>query len=121
MRIALVAEDYYPQLGGVPEHVHNQALQLLEWGHAVTVVTSRMAGAGPDPEFVQRVGTSRVIYANGGVARITTGWRLGRPRRTGVRHRRFDVVHVPGARNPVFAILGPHAPNRPGLPHLRTF
>ena len=28
MRIALVAEDYYPQLGGVPEHVHNLALQL---------------------------------------------------------------------------------------------
>jgi len=57
----------------VPEHVHNQALQLLAWGHAVTVVTSRMAGAGPDPEFVRCVGTSRVIYANGGVARITTG------------------------------------------------
>src|SRR5258708_16837819 len=66
MRIALVAEDYYPQLGGVPEHVHNQALQLLDWGHDVTVVTSQMAGAGPDPEHVQRVGTSRVIYANGG-------------------------------------------------------
>ena len=24
LRIALVAEDYYPQLGGVPEHVHNE-------------------------------------------------------------------------------------------------
>src|SRR5205814_10289085 len=32
MRIALVAEDYYPQLGGVPEHVHNLALQLNSWG-----------------------------------------------------------------------------------------
>ena len=28
MRIALIAEDYYPQLGGVPEHVHHLALQL---------------------------------------------------------------------------------------------
>ena len=25
LRIALVAEDYYPQLGGVPEHVHECA------------------------------------------------------------------------------------------------
>lgn len=32
MRVALVAEDYYPQLGGVPEHVHNLALQLNAWG-----------------------------------------------------------------------------------------
>jgi len=121
MRIALVAEDYYPQLGGVPEHVHNQALQLLEWGHAVTVVTSKMAGAGPDPEFVRRVGTSRVIYANGGVARITTGWRLGRQLETVFREGRFDVVHVHGGLNPVFGILAPQAAIRLGIPVVATF
>jgi len=55
MRIALVAEDYYPQLGGVPEHVHNLALQLNRWGHPTTVVTSYM-GDYPDAEFVRRVG-----------------------------------------------------------------
>jgi hypothetical protein len=33
-------------------------------------------GAYRDPDFVRRVGTSRVIYSNGGVARVTTGWRL---------------------------------------------
>src|SRR5439155_9128762 len=73
MRIALVAEDYYPQFGGVPEHVHNLALQLNSWGHTATVVTSHM-GAYPDAAFVRRVGTSRMIYSNGGVSRITTGW-----------------------------------------------
>src|SRR2546422_2993901 len=77
MRIALVAEDYYPQLGGVPEHVHNLALQLNSWGHPTTVVTSNM-GDYPDAPFVRRVGTSRVIYSNGGVSRVTTGWRLRR-------------------------------------------
>src|SRR2546425_8343464 len=77
MRIALVAEDYYPQLGGVPEHVHNLALQFNAWGHTAHVVTSRM-GNYPDADFVRRVGTSRVIYANGGVSRVTTGWRLRR-------------------------------------------
>ena len=72
MRVALVAEDYYPQLGGVPEHVHNLALQLNGWGHPTRVVTSHM-GPSRDAEFVRRVGTSRVIYANGGVSRVTTG------------------------------------------------
>src|SRR2546427_437813 len=51
MRIALVAEDYYPQLGGVPEHVHNLALQLNAWGHTAAVVTSHM-GDYPDAAFV---------------------------------------------------------------------
>lgn len=121
MRIALVAEDYYPQLGGVPEHVHNQALQLLAWGHEVTVVTSKMAGAGPDPAFVRRVGTSRVIYANGGVARITTGWRLGRQLEAVFREGRFDVVHVHGGLNPVFGILAPQAAIRLDIPVVATF
>jgi phosphatidylinositol alpha-mannosyltransferase len=121
MRIALVAEDYYPQLGGVPEHVHNQALQLLESGHAVTVVTSKMAGAGPDPDFVRRVGTSRVIYANGGVARITTGWRLGRQLERVFDAGQFDVIHVHGGLNPVFGILAPQAAIRLGIPVVATF
>ena len=121
MRIALVAEDYYPQLGGVPEHVHNQALQLLAWGHAVTVVTSKMAGAGPDPDFVRRVGTSRVIYANGGVARITTGWRLGRQLERVFDAGQFDVIHVHGGLNPVFGILAPQAAIRLGIPVVATF
>ncbi len=76
MRIALIAEDYYPQLGGVPEHVHNLALQLIAWGHHVHVITARMRDAQSDAPFVRRVGTSLVIYSSGGVARITVGWRL---------------------------------------------
>ena len=121
MRIALVAEDYYPQLGGVQEHVHNQALQLLEWGHDVTVVTSKMAGAGRDPAFVRRVGTSHAIYANGGVARITTGWRLGRQLENVFREERCDVVHVHGGLSPVFGILAPQAAIRLGIPVVATF
>ena len=61
LRIALVAEDYYPQLGGVPEHVHHLARELDALGHSATIVTSHMRGAGPDPSFVRRVGTSVVI------------------------------------------------------------
>src|SRR5436305_15230996 len=102
MRIALVAEDYYPQLGGVPEHVHNLALQLNAWGHAATVVTSHM-GDHRDAPFVRRVGTSRVIYANGGVSRITTGWRLRRRLEQLFRAGRYDLVDFHGRLAPPVA------------------
>jgi phosphatidyl-myo-inositol alpha-mannosyltransferase len=120
MRIALVAEDYYPQLGGVPEHVHNLALQFNRWGHPTTVVTSDM-GPFADAEFVSRVGKSRVIYANGGVSRITTGWRLQRRLEAVFREGRFDVVHVHGGLAPTLGLVAPWAAWRVGIPVVATF
>ena len=120
MRIALVAEDYYPQLGGVPEHVHNLALQLNSWGHPTTVVTSYM-GDYPDAEFVRRVGTSRVIYSNGGVSRVTTGWRLRRRLEEVFRSGRYDIVHVHGGLAPTLGLAAPFAAWRAGIPVVATF
>lgn len=120
MRIALVAEDYYPQLGGVPEHVHNLALQLNAWGHPTTVVTSYM-GDYPDAEFVRRVGKSRVIYANGGVSRVTTGWRLRRQLEQLFREGDYDIVHVHGGLAPVLGLAAPFAAWRAGIPVVATF
>ena len=120
MRIALVAEDYYPQLGGVPEHVHNLALQLNSWGHPTTVVTSYM-GDYPDAPFVRRVGTSRVIYSNGGVSRVTTGWRLRRRLEAVFRAGRYDIVHVHGGLAPTLGLAAPFAAWRAGIPVVATF
>lgn len=121
MRIALVAEDYYPQLGGVPEHVHNLALQLISWGHHVHVITARMREAHDDAPFVKRVGTSLVIYSNGGVARITVGWRLQRQLEELFRAERYDVVHVHGGLAPTFGVVAPLAAGRAGIPVVATF
>jgi len=121
MRIALVAEDYYPQLGGVPEHVHHLAVNLIGRGHRVTVVTSRMRGAGQDPPFVRRVGTSIVIYANGGVSRITAGWRLTHHLTEIFRAGRFDLVHIHGGIAPTFGLVAPVAAWRLGIPVVATF
>ncbi len=121
MRIALVAEDYYPQLGGVPEHVHHLALQLISWGHAVTVISSRMRGAHRDAPFVRRVGTSVVIYANGGVSRITVGWRLRHRLEQLLRDGRYDVVHVQGGLAPTFGAVVPLVARRLGIPLVATF
>ena len=109
LRVALVAEDYYPQLGGVPEHVHHLARELDSLGHATTIVTSKMRGAGRgepvEHSDVRRIGTSLVIYANGGVARITVGWRLTARFEELFRKERFDVVHVHGGLNPTLGIV----------------
>lgn len=121
MRIALVAEDYYPQLGGVPEHVHHLAQQFASWGHTATVFTSRMRGDHQDAPFVHRVGRSWVIYANGGVSRVTTGWRLERRLEDLFRAGQYDVVHVHGGLAPTFGLLAPRAAQRAGLPVVATF
>jgi phosphatidylinositol alpha-mannosyltransferase len=120
MRIAIVAEDYYPQLGGVPEHVHNLALQLNSWGHSARVISSNMGGY-PDAAFVRRVGTSRVIYSNGGVSRITTGWGIRRELEALFREGRYDIVHVHGGLAPTFGLAAPIAAGRVGIPVVATF
>ncbi len=119
MRIALIAEDYYPQLGGVPEHVHNLARQFRAQGHDVRIVTSHMRGTHDDDEFVQRLGTSMVIYANGGVARVTVGRRL--QQRLEALLAGVDVVHVHGGLAPTFGLIGPLAARRLGIPVVATF
>jgi len=124
LRIALVAEDYYPQLGGVPEHVHNLARELDMLGHHATIVTSRMRMHGTvdaPPPRVRRVGTSVVIYANGGVARVSVGWRLTTQLEQLFRNERFDLVHVHGGLNPTFGIVAPRAAWRAGIPVVATF
>ena len=121
MRIALVAEDYYPQLGGVPEHVHHMAVELNRRGHIATVITSHMRGVRDDPPFVQRVGTSVVIYANGGVSRVTAGWRLVGRLTELFRDGRFDIIHVHGGLAPTFGLAAPLAAWKAGIPLVATF
>ncbi len=120
MRVALGPEDYCPTPGGGPQTVHKPALPLNSWGHTAHVVTSRM-GDYPDADFVRRVGTSRVIYANGGVSRVTTGWRLRRRLEAVFRAGRYDIVHVHGGLAPTLGLAAPFAAWRAGIPVVATF
>src|SRR5690349_19270506 len=120
-RIALVTEFYYPHLGGVTEHVHHLALELIRLGHHVQVITSRMEPPHADEPFVRRVGTSRVIFSNGSFARVSTGWSLGRQVQDLLREGRFDVVHVHGGLAPTLGLLAPAAADRLGIPVVATF
>ena len=74
MRIAIVSDYYYPQLGGITEHVHGQATELTRRGHDVTLVTSRLTvrpstaidEALPPRTFeLARIARAWPFYANG--------------------------------------------------------
>lgn len=121
MRIALVTEFYYPHLGGVTEHVHHLARELRRRGHDVTIITSNMRGQTADPPGVRRIGTSRVIYANGAFARITTGWRLSRRIEAVLREVGADLVHVQDGLAPVLGPVAAGAAHRIDVPVVATF
>src|SRR5207344_1919873 len=42
VRVCIATDYYYPQLGGITEHVHGQALGLAARGHEVTILTGRL-------------------------------------------------------------------------------
>ncbi|HRI54768.1 MAG TPA: glycosyltransferase family 4 protein [Pseudomonadota bacterium] len=132
LRVALVSDYYYPDLGGMPEHVHHLALELARRGHAVTVITTAFAtaseapaaasppaGAAPAsgasgrgesaaalPFEVARLGrASGAIIANGSVSRAAVGLGLGAAMRRLLRERGFDVIHVHAPIFPTLALL----------------
>lgn len=113
LRVALVTEFYYPALGGVAEHVHGLATELVRRGHAVTLVTggrrdARAALAAPPTPAayeVVRVGTSRPVLANGSTGWLTSGLGLVRRLREVFDTRRVDLVHVHPAHQPVLPWL----------------
>jgi phosphatidylinositol alpha-mannosyltransferase len=121
MRIALIAEDYYPQLGGIPEHVHAVAQEYRALGHEVTIIASHMRGNHQDPAYVRRLGTSIVFYFNGGVSRTTAGWRLTERLANLLRELRTEIVHVHAGLTPTWGIVGHDAADRVGIPFVATF
>jgi phosphatidyl-myo-inositol alpha-mannosyltransferase len=120
MRIALVTEFYYPHMGGVTEHVHNLALEFRRRGHHVVVITANMDGQGPDPDWVRRVGTSRVVLSNGSYARVTTGWAITRKIANILTRERIEVVHSQDVLAPMLGLKAASAAWRLGLPIVAT-
>jgi len=127
LRVALVSEYYYPDLGGMPEHVHHLARELARRGHAVTVITTAFAAAPEEPaapprlaegdpargesaaalpfEVVRLGRASGEIIANGSVSRAAVGLGLGAAMRRLLRERGFDIIHVHAPIFPTLALL----------------
>ena len=103
MRIAIVTDYYYPQLGGITEQVHGQATELTRRGHQVTVITPRIAvtprtvdGSNlPARDFeVVRVGTAWPAYGNGAETLLSLDPRIPLRLRRLLAPGRFDLVHI---------------------------
>jgi phosphatidylinositol alpha-mannosyltransferase len=117
MRIGIVCEHYYPQLGGITEHVYGQATELARRGHDVTVITPRLLGAaqavddGPPREEhfeVAHVGTAIPFYINASEAVLELGPLLIHDVGRFFRRRPFDVLHVHnpfGVVMPIVAVM----------------
>ena len=129
VRIGIVSDYYYPQLGGITEHVHGQASELARRGHDVTVLTPRLAVTPstvdghdlPARNFdVVRVGRAFPFYANGAETLLTLSPSLPLALDRLYRRHRFDVVHVHnpfGAMLPYTAIVRSRAPATVGTFH----
>jgi phosphatidyl-myo-inositol alpha-mannosyltransferase len=118
MRICIATDYYYPQLGGITEHVHGQATSLAARGHEVTILTGRLLHAPPttdrDERVVERAGVEIVrmgvampLYGNGSQTLHTVIPSGRRGLRRFFATRAFDVVHVHAPYNPSSFMLVP--------------
>jgi len=95
LNIAIVTHAYYPQYGGVTEHVHHTALELRKRGHKVTIITCGHRNADcRDNDDVVRVGSNLLIKYNKAYVNLTIGWNIYGKMRRLLRDGRYDIVHV---------------------------
>ena len=118
MRVCILTDYFYPQLGGITEHVHGQAVNLAARGHDVTIVTGRLPHApraadrhdrviaSDDVELVH-MGVALPLYGNGSQTLHTVLPLGARQLRRFFTARQFDVVHIHAPYNPSFFMLAP--------------
>ena len=121
LRIAIVSDYYYPQLGGITEQVHGQATELTRRGHEVTVIVPRLLvvprTVDPEPPPVifeiQHIGVAYPSYVNGSETLQTLSPRIPFALDRLFGERSFDVLHVHnpfGVMLPMSAIMRSRAP-----------
>lgn len=105
MRIAVVTQPYYPQNGGVSEHVHHTAIELRRLGHEVDVVTSRFSTHRESVEGVVRIGRNVLLPHLGALANVNAGLSLSRDMDRIFRRSEYDVVHVHEPLSPTLPLV----------------
>lgn len=112
LRICMVSDNYYPAIGGIPDHIYHLSEELRRRGHLVKVLTSSHGGktmeavdGTPDEEHVFRVGRALLVPTNRSFARIPTAWRPTHQVQRYFENGRFDVVHIHGSLGPSLPIV----------------
>jgi phosphatidyl-myo-inositol alpha-mannosyltransferase len=101
LRVGIIAESYFPSLGGIQEHVRNLRNLLERRGMNVTILTGHTAGSsGPVPEDAERgvirVGRARTLRSGGTFIQATTGPAAVYNLHRALRRGRFDVLNIHG-------------------------
>lgn len=109
LNVALVSEYYYPDVGGMPEHVHHLGKTLCDRGHRVTVVTTVFPGqvdAPAVPYQIVRLGRAcPPLLLNGSVCRAAVGLSLRASLRRLFARERFSVIHLHAPIFPTLSLL----------------
>lgn len=103
LRVGIVAESYFPSLGGIQEHVRHLRNFLNRRDVSVTILTGApppSSARGPVPEDAERgvvrVGRSRTFRAGGTFVQATIGLGSAVRFRRALRDGRFDLLNIHG-------------------------
>jgi phosphatidylinositol alpha-mannosyltransferase len=101
LRVGIVAESYYPTLGGIQEHVRHLRNLLSRGGVDVTILTGRHAPSdAPGPadaeQGVVRVGRARTFGSGGTFFQATVGLGAAYNFYRTLREKQFDVLNIHG-------------------------
>ncbi|MDD2889123.1 MAG: glycosyltransferase family 4 protein [bacterium] len=120
MKICIVSDLYYPYPGGVSEHVHHSACELVKLGHNVSILTtnydwlnSSFTGEYDKSINVIRIGRAQRFYINKSVGIIPMALDLEKQARSIIKENNFDVLHIhcPNSFIGMFAIKHSRAVN----------
>jgi phosphatidylinositol alpha-mannosyltransferase len=111
LRVGIVAESYFPSLGGIQEHVRHLRNLLNRESVEVTILTgSPAATAAPGPEdadrSVIRVGRARTIRTGGTFTQATLGPLAAYNFYRALRKGQFDLLNIHGPCDLGLAFLG---------------
>src|SRR5262245_36505423 len=101
LRVGIVAESYFPSLGGIQEHVRHLRNLLRREGVEVTILTGRPAASdtpGPSDaeEGVVRVGRARTLGSGGSFFQATMGLGAAYNFHRALRAGQFDLLNIHG-------------------------
>ncbi|MCP5468301.1 MAG: glycosyltransferase family 4 protein [Deltaproteobacteria bacterium] len=97
-KIGIVAEYFYPHLGGISDHIFFFSQELLKRGYDVTILTGHQGQENPIklPEKLRviRLGKSYPIHSAGSTCKVTLGLGLGKRIRQVLKDEKFDILHL---------------------------
>jgi phosphatidylinositol alpha-mannosyltransferase len=101
LRVGIVAESYFPSLGGIQEHVRHLRNVLQSEGVDVTILTGRQSlSAMPGPEDAEqrviRVGRARTFRTGGTFTQATVGPLAAFNFYRALRRGQFDLLNIHG-------------------------